>query len=170
MSIEHPHHHEHRDRASEPLPPGPAGDVREEGRGVADGRRAMLRICIGGMAVGSAAAVGFPVVSFLGFPRRLATDKPMEISLATLPPGQVQYMDFRGTQIIVLAKESGPLVLNAACTHLGCNVTWDTAEQVFRCPCHGAVFDSSGDVVSGPVNKPLEKVPFDRAGDRIVIT
>ncbi len=87
-----------------------------------------------------------------------------------LPPGQAQYMDFRGTQIIVLSREEGPLVLNAGCTHLGCNVIWDTGEAVFRCPCHGAIFDSGGEVVSGPVNKAMEKVPFEVKEDKIIIS
>ncbi|MHC5003908.1 MAG: hypothetical protein ACYTJ0_12370, partial [Planctomycetota bacterium] len=61
------------------------------------GRRTVLKVCIGGMAAGSAGAVGFPVAAFLGFPYRLSTDKPLEVAMESLPPGQAQYMDFRGT-------------------------------------------------------------------------
>jgi Rieske Fe-S protein len=126
-----------------------------------DGRRAVCKACIGGLTVGSLGAVGFPVVTFLGFPRRLATDRPLEIALGTLLPGQAEYVDRRGQQLIVLSRSDGPLVFNAACTHLGCNVLWDTASRMFRCPCHGAEFDESGEVVSGPVNTPMKRIPFE---------
>jgi len=126
-----------------------------------NGRRAACKACIGGLTVCSAAAVGFPVLSFLGLPKRLATDRPVEIALDRLVTGQAEYVSRRGQQIIVLSTETGPLVLSAACTHLGCNVLWDTADRVFRCPCHGATFDERGEVITGPVNKPLKKIPFD---------
>jgi cytochrome b6-f complex iron-sulfur subunit len=113
------------------------------------------------MTACSLGVVGYPVVTFLGYPDRPAADRPVEIPLARLLPGQAEYVDRRGQQIIVLARDDGPLVVSAACTHLGCNVIWDTARSVFRCPCHGAEFDGGGDVVSGPVNAPLKKIPFE---------
>lgn len=132
-----------------------------------DGRRTFFKACIGGMTVGSLGAVAYPVVSFLGFPQRMATDRPLELPLD--PPGQMRYAVHRGQQLIVLAREEGPLVVDAACTHLGCNVIWDTADGVFRCPCHGAVFDSEGEVVSGPVNAPLRTVPFTIEDGKIIV-
>jgi menaquinol-cytochrome c reductase iron-sulfur subunit len=46
-------------------------------------------------------------------------------------------------------------VLSAICTHLGCIVQWQDAEQQFACPCHSAAFDRNGQVLSGPPPKPL---------------
>jgi cytochrome b6-f complex iron-sulfur subunit len=40
--------------------------------------------------------------------------------------------------------------INAICTHLGCVVPWNTAENKFMCPCHGSQYDSTGKVVRGP--------------------
>jgi len=133
-------------------------------------RRAVCKACIGGMTVVSAGAVGFPVLAFLGDPKRLVSTKPLEVSMADLAPGQAQYAELRGVQIIVLATEEGPRAFNAACTHLGCNVTWDTADGVFRCPCHGAIFDDAGGVVSGPVNAPLKAIPFEVEDGKIIIS
>ena len=133
-------------------------------------RRAFFRACIGGMTVGAVATVTYPVIAFLGFPKRLSTEKPLEIPLGELAPGQAQYASLRGKQIIVLAGESGPVVLSAACTHLGCSVVWESADRVFRCPCHGALFDAEGGVVSGPVNEPLKTVPFTIDGETLIVS
>lgn len=40
--------------------------------------------------------------------------------------------------------------LNAICTHLGCVVPWNNAENKFMCPCHGSQYDSTGKKVRGP--------------------
>lgn len=133
-------------------------------------RRTFCKACIGGMTACSMAAIGFPVVTFLGFPQRPAADRPIEVALDRLVPGQAEYVDRRGQQLIVLARPEGPVVLNAACTHLGCNVIWSAAEGVFRCPCHGAEFDADGEVLSGPVNKPLRKIPFSVEDGIIILT
>lgn len=40
--------------------------------------------------------------------------------------------------------------LNAVCTHLGCVVPWNNAENKFMCPCHGSQYNAQGKVVRGP--------------------
>ena len=40
--------------------------------------------------------------------------------------------------------------INAVCTHLGCVVPWNKAENKFICPCHGSQYNSQGKVVRGP--------------------
>ncbi|MEZ4866058.1 MAG: ubiquinol-cytochrome c reductase iron-sulfur subunit [Caldilineaceae bacterium] len=45
--------------------------------------------------------------------------------------------------------------LSAICTHLGCNVHWMPENNDFRCPCHDAHFSRSGEVLSGPPQRPL---------------
>ncbi|MCP3904904.1 MAG: Rieske 2Fe-2S domain-containing protein [Planctomycetes bacterium] len=134
------------------------------------GRRAACKACIGGLTVGSMAGVGFPVISFLRLPSRAAADRPVEIALDQLQSGQVEYAQQRGQQVIVLSTAEGPLVLSAACTHLGCNVLWDTADRVFRCPCHGATFGETGEVLSGPVNAPLKRIPFEIKDGTLFVT
>ncbi len=45
--------------------------------------------------------------------------------------------------------------MSAACVHLGCIVTWNTAEKTWDCPCHGSRFDSQGSPICGPANTKL---------------
>ncbi|KAJ0264999.1 Cytochrome b6-f complex iron-sulfur subunit [Hirschfeldia incana] len=40
--------------------------------------------------------------------------------------------------------------INAVCTHLGCVVPWNKAENKFLCPCHGSQYNAQGRVVRGP--------------------
>ncbi|XP_074380735.1 cytochrome b6-f complex iron-sulfur subunit 2, chloroplastic isoform X2 [Apium graveolens] len=40
--------------------------------------------------------------------------------------------------------------INAVCTHLGCVVPWNKAENKFTCPCHGSQYNNQGKVVRGP--------------------
>ncbi len=49
-------------------------------------------------------------------------------------------------------------VFSRTCSHLGCLVRWDEKTDAFLCPCHGAIFDKEGAVVSGPPPRPLQKL------------
>ena len=40
--------------------------------------------------------------------------------------------------------------INAVCTHLGCVVPWNKAENKFKCPCHGSQYNADGLVIRGP--------------------
>ena len=64
----------------------------------------------------------------------------------------------RETVFLVWDGASSVHALSATCTHLGCQVRWDAEATRFRCPCHGGVFDASGQVVEGPPPRPLDRV------------
>ena len=57
--------------------------------------------------------------------------------------------------------------LNAVCTHLGCVVPWNKAENKFKCPCHGSQYAPTGAVVRGPAPLPLalERCEEDESGN-----
>ena len=48
---------------------------------------------------------------------------------------------------------------SAVCTHLGCDVAWNTAEQTWDCPCHGSRFSPDGTVINGPAVSDLRRIP-----------
>jgi cytochrome b6-f complex iron-sulfur subunit len=48
------------------------------------------------------------------------------------------------------------LAVNSKCTHQGCAVNWEQAQNTFVCPCHQSKFAADGKVVNGPAEKPLQ--------------
>ena len=58
--------------------------------------------------------------------------------------------------VIVAKTLSGSFIaVSAACTHEGTTVQFQSSNNNFRCPNHGAVFSASGAVVNGPATKAL---------------
>jgi len=49
-------------------------------------------------------------------------------------------------------------VLDATCSHLGCNVHWQEETSKFACPCHNGAFTREGEVISGPPPAPLRRL------------
>ena len=51
----------------------------------------------------------------------------------------------RGDATYLLTNEEKNIedyAVNAVCTHLGCVVPWNSAENKFMCPCHGSQYDN----------------------------
>lgn len=44
-------------------------------------------------------------------------------------------------RFFLLHAPGGILAAYRKCTHLGCAVPWNTAEDQFHCPCHGSLYD-----------------------------
>jgi len=59
--------------------------------------------------------------------------------------------------------------LNAVCTHLGCVVPWVSAENKFKCPCHGSQYDATGKKVRGPAPLSLALAHVTVSGDDTVL-
>ncbi len=60
--------------------------------------------------------------------------------------------------IYVLTENGRDFVaMSNICTHLGCRVRWISDQEQFFCPCHNAGFSKSGEVVSGPPPRPLDR-------------
>lgn len=57
----------------------------------------------------------------------------------------------------IVRTKAGFYAIFAKCTHLGCTPRWLTAEQKFKCPCHGSGFYISGLNFEGPAPRPLDR-------------
>jgi glycine/D-amino acid oxidase-like deaminating enzyme/nitrite reductase/ring-hydroxylating ferredoxin subunit len=81
-------------------------------------------------------------------------------SLRVLKKGQGKILHLDGKKVAAYRDEHGHVSLcSPVCTHLKCIVGWNEAEQTWDCPCHGSRFKPNGEVISGPAEKPLEKLP-----------
>jgi glycine/D-amino acid oxidase-like deaminating enzyme/nitrite reductase/ring-hydroxylating ferredoxin subunit len=74
--------------------------------------------------------------------------------------GEGKILKLDGQKVAAYRTENGDLsLLSPVCTHLGCIIHWNEVERTWDCPCHGSRFAPTGEVLSGPAEEPLEKVP-----------
>jgi glycine/D-amino acid oxidase-like deaminating enzyme/nitrite reductase/ring-hydroxylating ferredoxin subunit len=70
---------------------------------------------------------------------------------AELERGQAEIVDHEGNRIGVYRDEKDQYhIVDTTCTHLGCELVWNSAEKTWDCPCHGSRFSAVGEVVEGP--------------------
>lgn len=94
---------------------------------------------------------------------RLATLRAPDAS--TLEPGQGCIAKQGGRKVAAHRDEQGRLwAVSPVCTHMGCQVTWNTAERSWDCPCHGSRFAPDGRVIQGPAVADLERLDVDADG------
>lgn len=99
----------------------------------------------------------------------LPDNEPTAVTLSVMRLDGYREALERKTIFLVKTGESEVAAFDATCTHLGCHVAWDRQAQVFRCPCHGGVFDRTGAVTDGPPPEPLVKIATRVDGDRVMV-
>lgn len=73
--------------------------------------------------------------------------------------GEGKIIKVDGRKIAAYRDDDGALHrLSPICTHMACDVAWNSAERTWDCPCHGSRFTPTGDVLNGPAHKPLAKI------------
>lgn len=78
-------------------------------------------------------------------------------SVEEVAPGEGKILAIDGKRVACSRDKQGNLcAVSAVCTHMGCYVHWNGAEQTWDCPCHGSRFHPSGEVLAGPAETPLE--------------
>ena len=95
-------------------------------------------------------------------------EPPMEFKVGNPPDFTVDAVDerFKATRGIWIVREaSGFYCLSTTCTHLGCTPNWLSAEEKFKCPCHGSGFQKTGINFEGPAPRPLERYKITLADD-----
>ena len=66
-------------------------------------------------------------------------------------------------------KEQGLLAIYQVCTHLGCLIPFQQAENRFICPCHGSTFQRNSNYVLGPAPRNLDQFPITVEEGAIII-
>ena len=122
-----------------------------------------LALASGGFAAGN---VGVALWSSLrsineGEPRRI-------VALADVPEGTAHLFHYPSDSdpAILVHLPGGELrAFSQKCTHLGCVVYYQPETGEMECPCHEGFFDAeSGEVVSGPPQRPLGRIDVEVRG------
>ncbi|ASK60884.1 FAD-dependent oxidoreductase [Virgibacillus phasianinus] len=76
----------------------------------------------------------------------------------TLNNDEAAVISIKGERKGAYKDEKGQLhIVDTTCTHVGCEVEWNSGDRSWDCPCHGSRFSYTGDVIEGPAEKPLQK-------------
>ncbi len=84
-----------------------------------------------------------------------------------LEPGEGGLIELSGRKVAAYRDPQGELhQLSPVCTHMKCIVQWNQAEKSWDCPCHGARYAPTGEVLSGPTLRPLARIEEPRQPER----
>lgn len=136
-------------------------------------RRNFMQTAIWG--IGGLIGIGFgvPAVAYVVGPSlqkqqsqtwmRLGATSKVELGTPTLFTFTIQsqtgwIVNAQEVSVYVLSTDGRTYIaMSNICTHLGCHIRWIAEQNHFFCPCHNGVFDISGNVVSGPPPRPLNR-------------
>ena len=98
------------------------------------------------------------------------TPKVKKDNYITVP---VSSLPYKGAYLIkdkhtgIIKDDNGIKVFSISCTHLGCVL--NVENDKFICPCHGSIFDLSGNVLKGPALKPLKQLEYKIEKENIIV-
>ena len=121
-------------------------------------RRDFLKVAWGAAGALALVETGGVVLNFFS-PRVVEGEFGGLIEAGTVnsfAPGSVTPFT-QGRFYLVRMPDGGFIALYRKCTHLGCAVPWNPAEQQFICPCHASAFEIDGQVVNPPAPRPLDR-------------
>src|SRR5260221_10992197 len=150
--------------AAKPAPAAAAASTREaDDTSPLFARRAWMGLAWGAFSAASAAALA--ATGRFMFPNVL--DEPTQQFKAGFPNECGMGVDERWKEKFAIwlvrtpedmvAHASGFYAIITVCTHLGCTPNYLSAENKFKCPCHGSGFRTTGINFEGPAPRPLER-------------
>ena len=149
------------------------------------GRRDFLGLATWAMAGIISAGMGIPAIAYIIGPAlqrnkaaewiRLGSTSKIELGNPTLFKAKIQRQtgwisDEEEIAVFAITDNGRDFVaMSNICTHLGCRVRWIAEKGQFLCPCHNAVFDREGNVVSGPPPAPLNRYEVKVEDDQLFV-
>ena len=136
-------------------------------------RRRFLDSLLGAGFVSTIVAMAYPVWRFLIPP---ASGEPVTQSIVAAQASQVKsnsglLFKFGSRPGLLIRTQEGELqAFNAVCTHLDCTVQYKADTSQIWCACHNGLYDLSGNVVSGPPPRPLERLVVNQRGEDVVVS
>ncbi|MDD5144702.1 MAG: Rieske 2Fe-2S domain-containing protein [Candidatus Pacebacteria bacterium] len=81
------------------------------------------------------------------------------LEVQSLSLGQAMIFELEGRKVGVFKDQQGKIhAVSTTCTHMGCTLNWNNAEESWDCPCHGSSFSCDGKLIHGPAAIDLEKI------------
>jgi len=136
-------------------------------------RRKFIDIFLGVSLTGTVVSFLYPVIRYILPSKRLevSVKKVTAARVGELAPNSYKIFKFGTTPGILINTIDGELkAFSAVCTHLTCNVLYESDTETILCPCHNGRFDLSGKVISGPPPSPLEAFKVEIAGEEIMVS
>jgi len=150
------------------------------------GRRQFMNLLTFGAVTGTALGALYPVIKYFIPPSSgstgggvtakdaLGNDVVVSSFLSSHAVGdRTLAQGLKGDPTYIVVESEGAIAnygINAVCTHLGCVVPWNAAENKFMCPCHGSQYNNEGKVVRGPAPLSLALVHAEVVDDKISLT
>jgi len=137
------------------------------------GRRKFLDYVIGGSFAATMLGVLGSVIQYIRPPETEDANAsgPVEVaSVVEIPVGTGKVLPLRNTSVIVVNEGERFVALSAVCPHANCVVEFNAAKKQLDCPCHGAVFDLQGNVLTGPPPRGLAVYRVEVQGDKIMVS
>ncbi len=76
--------------------------------------------------------------------------------LSQLKDGEGGIVELNHRKVAAYREPNSTLhLLSPTCPHMGCLLTWNSAERTWDCPCHGSRFHYDGSLLHGPATRPL---------------
>lgn len=94
---------------------------------------------------------------FLGDVGKIPVGKPSKVEFVERRKDGWMTIEEKKSAWVVSKDGKEFTIFDPHCTHLGCPYRFDEGRQEFLCPCHNAVFDMEGKVISGPPPRPLDR-------------
>ena len=124
-----------------------------------------------------AGAIGYPIYRYLASPAEMAANESAvtEVTLdkaQDLPVASVLMFKFGSSPAMLIhGADNSWVAFSAVCTHLGCTVKFEPAQNRIHCSCHGGVYDPhTGKNVSGPPPKPLKAYKVNVGATNVVVS
>jgi len=99
----------------------------------------------------------------------LKDNEPTPITLTVSRLDGFREVIDRKTIFLVKTGDAQVAAMDSTCSHLGCLVAWDAQAQLFKCPCHGGVYDRTGAVKDGPPPQALTKLSTRIDNGRVLV-
>jgi cytochrome b6-f complex iron-sulfur subunit len=149
------------------------GKPRDQGlKDVDFERRGFLGKVVGGIGAAVAISTIYPIIKYIVPPvRKVSSENELIVGKATeVTENSGKIFQFNKDRVIVVNDNGKLTACSAVCTHLGCLVHWDHAQNLISCPCHGSKFKQTGEIIQGPATLPLAVFKARVEGENIIIS